>query len=109
MKRSLLASCLLLVITQTQAMTLKVATLSPDGSAWMVKMRAGASEIETRTQKRVAFKFYTGGTMGNDKAVLNKIKIFIKMHKFIPCHYVSKTSRKSIMCVVKWMLHYRKT
>ena len=75
MKRSLLATCLLLLMTQTHALTLKVATLSPDGSAWMVKMRAGASEIETRTQKRVAFKFYTGGTMGNDKAVLNKIKI----------------------------------
>ena len=75
MKRSLPATCLLLLMTQTHALTLKVATLSPDGSAWMVKMRAGASEIETRTQKRVAFKFYTGGTMGNDKAVLNKIKI----------------------------------
>lgn len=75
MKRSLLASCLLMCMTQTYAMTLKIATLSPDGSAWMVKMRAGAAEIETRTQKRVAFKFYTGGTMGNDRAVLNKIKI----------------------------------
>ncbi len=75
MKRSLLASCLLICMTQTYAMTLKIATLSPDGSAWMVKMRAGASEIETRTQKRVALKFYTGGTMGNDRSVLNKIKI----------------------------------
>ena len=40
MKRSLLATCLLLLMTQTHALTLKVATLSPDGSAWMVKMRA---------------------------------------------------------------------
>lgn len=75
MKRTVLALALAVLTTQLQAMTLKVATLSPDGSAWMTKMRAGASEIESRTQQRVTFKFYTGGTMGNDKAVLNKIKI----------------------------------
>ena len=75
MKRSILALGLMMSVAQLQAMTLKVATLSPDGSAWMTKMRAGAAEIESRTQQRVTFKFYTGGTMGNDKAVLNKIKI----------------------------------
>ncbi len=75
MKRTLLMAGLLMLTAQTYAMTLKVATLSPDGSAWMTKMRAGAAEIQTRTQQRVTFKFYTGGTMGNDKAVLNKIKI----------------------------------
>lgn len=57
------------------AQTFKIATLSPDGSGWMTKMRAGATDIKTRTEGRVEFKFYTGGTMGNDKAVLNKIKI----------------------------------
>lgn len=57
------------------AQTLKIATLSPDGSTWMAKMRAGAAEVKTRTEGRVEFKFYTGGTMGNDKAVLNKIRI----------------------------------
>lgn len=75
MKRTLLMIGLLMLTSQLQAMTLKVATLSPDGSAWMTKMRAGAEEIQKRTQARVTFKFYTGGTMGNDKAVLNKIKI----------------------------------
>lgn len=57
------------------AATLKIATLSPDGSMWMTKMRAGANEIKTRTEGRVEFKFYTGGTMGTDKAVLSKIRI----------------------------------
>ena len=74
-KTALLLVGLMAITTQSYALTLKVATLSPDGSAWMTKMRAGATEIETKTQKRVTFKFYTGGTMGNDKAVLNKIKI----------------------------------
>lgn len=74
-KTALLLVSLMAITTQSYALTLKVATLSPDGSAWMTKMRAGATEIETKTQKRVTFKFYTGGTMGNDRAVLNKIKI----------------------------------
>ena len=65
------------VINPAYALTLKIATLSPDGSGWMTKMRAGATEIEQKTQQRVTFKFYTGGTMGNDRAVLNKIKIMI--------------------------------
>lgn len=68
----LLASAIALPV---QAATLKIATLSPDGSMWMTKMRAGASEIKARTEGRVEFKFYTGGTMGTDKAVLSKIRI----------------------------------
>lgn len=80
MKRNLLAALALGFLATTaaptlQAQTLKIATLSPDGSGWMTKMRAGAADIKTRTEGRVEFKFYTGGTMGNDKAVLNKIKI----------------------------------
>lgn len=63
------------VVPAANAQTLKIATVSPDGSAWMNKLRAGASEIKTRTGGRVEFKFYTGGTMGTDKVVLNKIKI----------------------------------
>jgi TRAP-type C4-dicarboxylate transport system substrate-binding protein len=76
MKHKLLAGFFLgLLATSTHALTLKIATLSPDGSGWMTKMRAGAAEVKTRTEGRVEFKFYTGGTMGNDRAVLNKIKI----------------------------------
>lgn len=62
-------------VSVAQAQTLKIATLSPDGSAWMTKMRAGAAEVKAKTEGRVEFKFYAGGTMGNDKAVLNKIRI----------------------------------
>lgn len=68
----LLASAIAL---PAHATTLKIATLSPDGSLWMTKMRAGAADIKTRTEGRVEFKFYTGGTMGTDKAVLSKIRI----------------------------------
>jgi TRAP-type C4-dicarboxylate transport system substrate-binding protein len=53
----------------------KIATLSPDGSDWMQKMRAGAREIAQKTENRVKFKFYPGGIMGNDKSVLRKIRV----------------------------------
>jgi TRAP-type C4-dicarboxylate transport system substrate-binding protein len=57
------------------ATTLKIATLSPEGSAWMELLRSGADEIESRTDGRVTFKFYPGGVMGDDKAVLRKIRL----------------------------------
>lgn len=58
-----------------QAATLKIATLSPEGSSWMQKFRASAKEINERTSNRVKFKYYPGGVMGDDSAVLKKIKI----------------------------------
>ena len=57
------------------AKVIKIATLSPDGTAWMKAMRAGAADIKKQTQGRVIIKFYPGGVMGNDKNVLRKIRI----------------------------------
>jgi len=57
------------------AKTIKVATLSPEGTFWMKHMRVGAKEIKKRTEGRVKFKFYPGGVMGNDENVLRKIRI----------------------------------
>lgn len=71
----LLASCLLVVCSASHAATIKIATLSPDGSAWMQKFRAGAKEIKSRTDGRVKIKFYPGGVMGDDESVLKKIRI----------------------------------
>ena len=55
--------------------TIKIATISPDGTYWMKQMRAGAKEIKEKTQGRVKFKFYPGGVMGNDDSVLRKMHI----------------------------------
>ncbi len=73
----LLAILVLLAVPLAQAKTvvLKIATVSPDGTPWMKKMRKGAEEIAARTQGRVTFKFYPGGIMGNDQSVLRKIRI----------------------------------
>lgn len=57
------------------AQTIKIATLAPEGSGWMVDMRAGADEIKQLTEGRVKFKFYGGGVQGNDKQVLRKMRI----------------------------------
>jgi TRAP-type C4-dicarboxylate transport system substrate-binding protein len=62
-------------LSAVDAMTLKIATISPDGTAWMIKMRAGAAEVKQRTNGRVQFKFYPGGIMGNDQSVLRKVHV----------------------------------
>lgn len=57
------------------AVRLKIATLSPDGSYWMERMNQGAEETARLTEGRVEIKFYPGGVMGDDKAVLRKIRV----------------------------------
>jgi len=66
---------LMLISGPTVAMELKIATLAPEGSPWMQKMRQGAETVAVKTTDRVRFKFFPGGIMGNDKAVLRKIRI----------------------------------
>jgi TRAP-type C4-dicarboxylate transport system substrate-binding protein len=62
-------------IVGAQGVRLKFATLAPDGSFWMKELHRAAEEIETRTDGRVSFRFYPGGTMGTDAAVLRKMRI----------------------------------
>ena len=59
----------LMLTGPSQAARLKIATLSPEGSGWMQKMREGAERVAQATENRVRFKFYPGGVMGNDQAV----------------------------------------
>jgi TRAP-type C4-dicarboxylate transport system substrate-binding protein len=64
-----------LVSTQANAIVFKIATLTPDGSNWMIAISQGAEKVAKKTDNRVRFKFYPGGVMGDDKAVLRKIRI----------------------------------
>lgn len=57
-----------------QATTLKIATLSPEGAAWVVELRKAGKEIDRQTNGRVKLKLYSGGVMGDDAAVLRKIR-----------------------------------
>jgi TRAP-type C4-dicarboxylate transport system substrate-binding protein len=66
---------LFLLSASAHATVFKIATLSPDGTGWMQKMREGAAQIKQQTEGRVSFKFYPGGVMGSDENVLRKIRI----------------------------------
>ena len=57
------------------AATIKIATVAPDGTAWMREMRAAGEAVKTRTEGRVEIKYYPGGVMGDSATVLRKIKI----------------------------------
>ena len=74
MFRMILAFFLLICFTQASALTLKIATISPDGTSWMKALRQGAAEIKARTAGRVKIRFYPGGVMGSDRNVLRKIR-----------------------------------
>lgn len=76
MKKLLLSIVILLLSAPTMAaVTLKIATATPDGTAWMKDMRASAKEIKERTEGRVAIKYYGGGIKGSDSKVLGQIRI----------------------------------
>jgi len=49
--------------------------MSPDGTALMKKMRLAAKEIAKITEQRVKIKFYPGGVMGDENAILRKMRI----------------------------------
>jgi len=52
----------------------KIATLAPQGSAWMNFIQAGATKITEETDGRVKFKFFAGGIQGSDSKVLRKMR-----------------------------------
>ncbi len=70
----MLAALLAAPVAPVQALTLKIATLAPEGTRWMQELRQGGDEIAQRTAGRVTIKFYPGGSMGSDRVVLRKIR-----------------------------------
>jgi len=78
MTRRLIITTLLIAgvaFGSAEAAQLKIATVAPDGSFWMTEVKKGAEEIEKATEGRVKIRIYPGGTMGNDQAVLRKMRI----------------------------------
>ncbi|MGI9270984.1 MAG: TRAP transporter substrate-binding protein DctP [Woeseiaceae bacterium] len=55
------------------ATTLKIATVTPEGSQWMQDMRATSAEIKAATDGRVVIKYYGGGSQGTDSTVLKRM------------------------------------
>lgn len=55
--------------------TLKLATLAPEGSAWMRLSREWQKAVEERTAGRVRIKFFAGGVQGDERDCLRKIRL----------------------------------
>jgi TRAP-type C4-dicarboxylate transport system substrate-binding protein len=57
------------------SVTIKLATLAPDGSSWMKTFNALNSEVKKRTENKVQFRIYPGGVLGDEMDMLRKMKI----------------------------------
>ncbi|MGI9322939.1 MAG: TRAP transporter substrate-binding protein DctP [Pseudomonadales bacterium] len=64
-----------LVSGSVGAATWKIATISPDGLAWMKQFRSSAQQLAEQTDGRVRIKIYPGGVQGDDATVLRKMRI----------------------------------
>lgn len=61
-------------VVPASALTLKIGSLSPEGSVWTKIWRDAGDKIEAETDGRVKFKLYPGGVMGNDDAILRRMR-----------------------------------
>src|SRR5262245_24126770 len=54
---------------------LKIASLAPEGSSWMGIFKTFGSTVEKRTEGRITFKFYGGGSQGDERDMLRRIRL----------------------------------
>jgi TRAP-type C4-dicarboxylate transport system substrate-binding protein len=71
--------CVVLMTTSFDALAepsyrLKFATLAPPGSAWMKLLEEWDASVRSRSDGRLAFKFYPGGVQGDEPEVLKKMR-----------------------------------
>lgn len=57
-----------------EAVTLRIATLAPRGSAWMRVFDAWNNSLRQRTSNRLSLRFYPGGAQGDERDVIRKIR-----------------------------------
>ena len=65
----------LLIAGPATALTLKIATIAPNGTNWMKELKSTGKEITQKTEGRVKLKFFPGGIMGNDQSVMRKMRV----------------------------------
>jgi TRAP-type transport system periplasmic protein len=74
---SIVLYCLMLagvIQSASPHITIKIATLSPNGSATAKILGAWGTGIETKTSGRVKLQFYYSGSQGNERDMINKMK-----------------------------------
>mgnify|MGYP001942860265 CR=1 FL=1 len=54
--------------------TLKLASLAPPGSVWFKAIQSVARQVKEKTDGAIAFKIYGGGTMGDERAMVRKMR-----------------------------------
>jgi len=59
----------------SDVITIKFATLAPEGSTWMLTLREMDAELQRRSGGRIRFVFYPGGVLGDEIDVLRKMRI----------------------------------
>lgn len=65
----------LVLCSNAFAMRVKLATLVPKGTSWASTLSDMSKEIETKTDKKVKFQIYYGGTQGDEPDVLRKTRV----------------------------------
>jgi len=58
-----------------EPLTIKFATVAPEGSTWMNTMKELDKTIREKTQGQIAFRVYAGGVAGDELDALRKIRI----------------------------------
>ena len=54
---------------------IKIATIAPDGSAWMQLFNELNADLKAKTDNRIRFRIYPGGVLGDEKDMLRKMYI----------------------------------
>ena len=76
--RALLTLVAALALAQAplaQSGALKLATVVPDGSIWDKNLKQMAAEVQQATSGRVAITVFSGGSQGDEPAVLRKMRL----------------------------------
>jgi TRAP-type transport system periplasmic protein len=69
------ASWMAVAAPTAQADVRRVATLAPEGSLWMKQLEKGAALVRKATEGRVETKYYGGGSQGDEKDFIRKMRM----------------------------------
>lgn len=75
LKPFVIATAIAVMSINAMGLSLKISTAYPDGTSILNTFREAATNIERDTEGRVKMRFYPGGVMGDDQAVLRKVRI----------------------------------
>jgi TRAP-type transport system periplasmic protein len=69
------ALCIGLTSSARAQETLKIATLAPEGSIWMILLHEWGKNIEDHTGGKVRVKFFAGGVAGDERDAVRKMRL----------------------------------